>query len=436
MDVLCQDEEAVWLQLKEWVTSNHGMVHPALKSNMTHHRGFPVRGVISTETLWTWTPVLTIPSSLWVDWNTFPQTKTLSLPNTVECQGMHSPTDRDTLKFMAGLALEDKKSTDSFYYPWLRSLPSFADFHSFLPRLMEPSVRKDFAALPFVTAMAKAQEQDTTIKACYQAWQKERNSPVASIDWQDVSKMLSAYRTRAIDGGGGMPFIIPAMDLMNTENGDRANSQWHFASDAFILSTELTGLQAGAELTEEYCPSCSNFVLMAIWGVYLEDNLNDLPEMDTAFCQSHAHSGDRSNFTGSQSSTSLRQVTEAMLDVDSLSSNPSRRAPRCRTEMVEVAEQGPLRCSLARLAWEQCHAEWYARSAPNITQPKTKLKLRGASKTYFGNDFAMLLSQSFIGAVAPKLLSDKSESARRQPTGTLHRSIVQGGMMLSAKGVL
>lgn len=442
VDARRQEDEVVWMQLKEWVISHHGMVHPGLKSNMTYHRGFPVRGIISTESIWSWTSVLTIPRNLWIDRDTFAETKAVSLPDTEVCRRMHAPTDGDALKFVAGLALENKKGSDSFYYPWLRSLPSFADFHSFLPRLMEPTVRSDFAVLPFVTAMVKAQEQDMAIKQCFEAWQTEPNSLVGSVPWQDISTMLSTYRTRALDGGG-MPFMIPAMDLLNTENADKATVHWDIAIDAFTLSTEFGGLHAGAELTEEYCPGCSNFELMAIWGIYLEDNLNDLQDMDTSFCHSNPSSGGVNNFTGSRPSASLRQVTEAMLDIESLSLNSNWRAPRCQTERVMALEQGPLRCSLARLAWEQCHAEWNARSSVNMMQPKVKPKLRGTSNAHIDDAFVTLLSQSFIGAVHPKLLPPNiTKSTQRQPNAgrrssrASQRSIVQGGMMLSSKRVL
>jgi len=427
------------------VISNNGMVHPGLKSNMTYHRGFPVRGIISTESLWSWTSVLTVPRSLWLDRDTFKETKAVSLQHIVECRNMHSDMDEETLKFGAGLALENKKGSGSFYFPWLRSLPSWADFHSFLPRLMEPSLRQDFSALPFVTAMTKVQQQDSAMRDCFQAWQKEPYSVVASITWQETSRMLSVYKTRSIDAGG-LPFMIPAMDLLNTENSEEASAQWDIAHMEFTLSTQLAGLSAGAELTEEYCPSCSNFELMAIWGIFLEDNLNDVGETDTSFCYNSANSTGKSNLTSDQSPVSLRKATEAMLDFKSQSLSSQWRAPRCQPEKVMSSEQGPLRCSLARLAWEQCHVEWNRQdggSSVHLAQSDSRRAING---THIDNDFVTLLSQSHIGAVHQRLLPLKKHSVTkgnlRQPSAartsktSLHRSIAHGGMTLSAKRVV
>lgn len=446
----CKDDEAIWLQLKEWVISNKGMVHPSLKSNMTYHRGFPVRGIITTDSHWSWTSVLTIPRSLWVDIDSFPETTAATLPAV--CTKMHSPSDGDALKLAAGLALENKKGSESFYYPWLRSLPSLADFHSFFPRLMEPAVHKDFAALPLIDAMWQLQQQDAAIHNCFQAWQREPNSLVASLTWDEISAMLANYRTRALDGSGS-PFLIPAMDLMNTENSQNVNTKWSFALEDFTLSTEMAGLQSGAELTEEYCPGCSNFMMMAIWGIFLEDNLNDLDETDTSFCYGDSKSEGMNNTTSGNSSPSLRHAAEEMLDMAHLDSK--WRAPRCRAEKVMESEQGPLRCSLARLAWEQCHADWHTNSwhtnsSMNMMQPKAnvtgfrsgKSSLRGVGKINIDGDFVTLLSQSFIGAVHPKLLPRNSTRSTHQHPGarslrtTSHRSIVQDGMMLSTKRVL
>eukprot|EP00746_Dinoflagellata_sp_MGD_P011119 gnl/MRDRNA2_/MRDRNA2_123224_c0_seq1.p1 gnl/MRDRNA2_/MRDRNA2_123224_c0~~gnl/MRDRNA2_/MRDRNA2_123224_c0_seq1.p1 ORF type:complete len:462 (-),score=65.60 gnl/MRDRNA2_/MRDRNA2_123224_c0_seq1:22-1407(-) len=443
LNVRCKDDEAVWLQLKEWVISNKGTVHPSLKSNMTYHRGFPVRGIITTESHWSWTPVLTVPRSLWIEPTSFPETRDVSLPAV--CTRMHSPSDGDSLRFAAGLALENKKGSESFYYPWLRSLPSFADFHSFFPRLMEPTVQRDFAALPLTAAMWKAQQQDAAIQDCFQAWQKEPSSPVSSLTWDDISAMLCNYRTRSLDAGGS-GFMIPAMDLMNTENSNNVNTQWSFALEDFTLSTEMAGLESGAELTEEYCPGCSNFLMMAIWGIFLEDNLNDLDEADTSFCHGGSNFQGVSNTTSNKSSAmqpSLRYVAEEMLDIPH-HQDSKWRAPRCRAEKVMASEQGPLRCSLARLAWEQCHADWHANSSMNMLQPKeANSKLRGANKISIDGNFVTLLSQSFIGAVHPKLLPCNSSTSTRQHPGasrslrmTSHRSIVQDGMMLSTKRVL
>lgn len=215
----------------------------------------------------------------------------------------------------------------------------------------------------------------------------------------------------------------------------KSNAHWDLAIDTFTLSMEIAGAQAGEELTEEYCSHCSNVEMMAVWGIFLEDNVNAIQKTDTSFCHSTSNSESESNLTRSQSSVSLRKVTEAMLDMKS-TTNSNWRAPRCQAEAVVTSEQGPLRCSMARLAWEHCHAEWNRPDAVNVVQRN----LRGKSNAnQIDEDFVTLISQSFIGAVHPKLLHGNTTKSRfgqppaaRGASSGLHRSINQGGMTLSA----
>merc|ERR1719161_3397614 len=111
--------------------------------------------------------------------------------------------------------------------------------------------------------------------------------------------------------------------------------------------------------------------MMEIWGLYLE--LNENPLQTVADCNTH-HEHTRGKFK------SLREASEAMLDMSGVDKaiKEGWKAPRCREELLSV-EQGPLRCSFARLAFEHCKQEWVylssnvpahdlARSTPNVAE--------------------------------------------------------------------
>eukprot|EP00747_Dinoflagellata_sp_TGD_P013905 gnl/TRDRNA2_/TRDRNA2_123000_c0_seq1.p1 gnl/TRDRNA2_/TRDRNA2_123000_c0~~gnl/TRDRNA2_/TRDRNA2_123000_c0_seq1.p1 ORF type:complete len:128 (-),score=16.72 gnl/TRDRNA2_/TRDRNA2_123000_c0_seq1:32-415(-) len=81
--------------------------------------------------------------------------------------------------------------------------------------------------------------------------------------------------------------------------------------------------------------------MLSVWGIYLEDNPNKVN-------QSNCRNRER-----------LRSSTAWMLEtIDPQKVSHDLTAPRCRESAVQSTKQGPLRCSLARLAWEQCFESW------------------------------------------------------------------------------
>jgi hypothetical protein len=144
------------------------------------------------------------------------------------------------------------------------------------------------------------------------------------------------YKTDAEDDS-----LIPASDLMNT--GMQLNTNYHYNKTHFVVSVKGQ-VAAGAELYDAYCSSCDNKAMMSIWGVYLEDNNNKVQR------------------AGLSCNEKLRNATQSALDHTNARSQREFyqnrwKAPRCKTETFQQS-QGPLRCSLARLAWESCAQVW------------------------------------------------------------------------------
>ena len=102
---------------------------------------------------------------------------------------------------------------------------------------------------------------------------------------------------------------------------------------------------AGSELTNRFCTSdCNNRRMVFKWGIYFETNSNWFDDSDRTWCNNDK----------------LR--SEALLLLDSALSSPSHKAPRCKKKIV--GDQAPLRCSLARLAWEYCSCRWDGKECP------------------------------------------------------------------------
>merc|ERR1719158_2791078 len=101
---------------------------------------------------------------------------------------------------------------------------------------------------------------------------------------------------------------------------------------------------------------------MNIWGVFLEDNTVRIPEDDLKEMQcitkkavSAVALQGGAAAPKQQPAPTIRETAMAALDPDNLRDAVGKAwaAPRCRNDTV-LGLQGPLRCSLARLAWEYC----------------------------------------------------------------------------------
>lgn len=169
---------------------------------------------------------------------------------------------------------------------------------------------------------------------------------------------------------------IPGMDLVNTDAGHKVNTDWSWNDRAVSLRSSAA---AGDQLHESYCFPCDNSVLVNSWGVYFGENQFALEDPEAVDCAASVDSGS----AGSPGVTSLREVTEAALEIGHDQGRDMHAArwasnagddqqpkvlaqwletpPQCRrsvSELVEGQAQGPLRCSLARLAWEYCAWRW------------------------------------------------------------------------------
>lgn len=333
--------------LTEWLNSNGATVHPGMTVGPFEHGGAKIRGVFDSEDLASDTTLLVIPRKLAMELSHFPTFFKADLPSTTNCQkAIGTVESLQGMRFAAAIASEVRKGKASFYYPWLKQLPSLEDFYSFLPVLMEESVYQDYAPLPVMAKVEQMQDDMYIYRKCLEEWKVVEGSPVGQLSWEEFLHALILLNTRSFGLDGGRTLVlVPLADMLNTVANSGLNVQWEHTSDTFTLRAHGP-VASGAELYEGYCNGCNNTVLMNAWGIYLEDNPNR--------CSRGGH------LCLGEKGAHLRSVTEAALQTEG-SASENWLSPRCKANVLKLP-QGPLRCSLARLSWETCAAEWSAES--------------------------------------------------------------------------
>lgn len=396
--------ESAWREMATLITENGGWVHEGLKSNSTLHGGNEVRGVVASESFPGWTTLLRVPQKLLFTLDNFPELQNAALEELTECKAAHERDDLDTMRIAAALALEERKGNASEFNWYLRGLPTLSDFRTFFPRFMETDLLTDFGELPAAKIAQKQQQHDLDIRACFLRWQQVPRSPVSEVHWDEIVEAMSRYRTRGYNNGSNeMAVLVPGADLMNTEKLSRLNVVWKISNGSFSLITNST-VQPGSELYELYCDDCDNSFMMLVWGIYLEDNSNPLKGGPPVDCAARSNGG---------TVKSLQEAAESVLDLDSLPAAQSNgwTAPRCHASSLASYKQGPLRCSLARLAWEYCWQEWRPAAHESGAQPPLALLSKSSqviedSENFDVEEVARHVGRSFIQASQPALVSE------------------------------
>jgi len=331
-------------EVREWLVDNGATVDDGMQSDLFEHGGSKVRGIRTTHELSKGRTLLRIPKKLWLVSSHFPEFSQAQLPSTCEFK---KDTERDDFKFAAALASEAQKGSKSFYYHYLKHLPTLEELQSFLPRMMAAELRSEFAPLPIVAKIEKYQAKDKDMQECFESWRKSDKCPAKDLSWAQVLHALAWIQTRAFTMfhyyfTPDMSALLPGADMLNTAKGTDMNTAWSSTENEFDMRAQGEQVSSGAELHDLYCDTCDNEEMLTRWGVYLEDNPKPVSDSGT--------------ICSGSGSTHLKQVTQASLQ-DSASMKSGQQSPRCRQSALGMP-QGPLRCSLARLAWETCAKAW------------------------------------------------------------------------------
>lgn len=393
---------SAWADATELIRAHRGWVNKGFSGNDTQHGGFTLRGVVADRLMRPGSTVAEIPRSLWITLDSFPKVRDSPIQDTPDCKTANERGDLAILKFAGALALEGRKGLTSKYNLYLRDLPTMNDFEQFHPLFAEPAVFSDFAGLRIMDAVQDRRKWDEVMKHCFYSWKKVSQSPVADLDWSEVMLALMRIRTRNFDSSDyasqdGSGVLVPALDLLNTERSDKVNAEYMIirrspgdvSRDVFKIKVVGNGVAEGGELYDEYCHGCDNSYMLFSWGVYLENNLNNTWHYG-ADCRASSHSdGDAGTST---SADRLLRSTRDMLSLDNaaMAHASGWTAPRCREDKIRSSgssRQGPLRCSLARLAWEECHVQWMQKDRKQVlaTRVSEVTQKTGATHAFLGS---------------------------------------------------
>jgi hypothetical protein len=349
------DGNADWNAMKAWLTSEGAFIHDGIEGGkMMPHGGYEIRSMVATTAFPDVTTLLTIPRDVAIETRNHPEIHNAPLKDLRGCK-MLEETYVEEVRLAGIIAIETQKGSQSKYSMYLQQLPSLADYQSFHPRFMEATLREEFAELPVVRGAKEQQARDVKFKQCFQDWKDMSGSPVAMLSWQELLLGLTHLQNRMISAQGSW-FMIPGMDLVNTDPR-RVNTQWQLVhlgaekGEHFALSGYA--IEPGQEVFVDYCSDCDNQDMLLKWGVYLEDNPN---ELEYEHASVHCAAKPEGNSTGV---LSFREVTESLLNMKDLDNarEAGWRSPRCDSQKLGAAQSG-LRCSMARLAFESCVDQW------------------------------------------------------------------------------
>lgn len=274
------------------------------------------------------------------------------------------------------LARELRNGDASLWAPWLRLLPTLDDLRSSLPSFAGPSVLADFGALPMLRVLGAAKAKRTEdLLECFKAMQRTPQSPLTNLTSDDLLLALGLKASRKHKVLAAAP-LFPGLDLFNTAELHRLNTEVKIKDDVVELRTSRL-VQAGNELYARYHSRMDNEFMLFSWGVFFEENPNELNTLERVECTPSGSLGSRANPVAS----SLLETTITMLeDYQATATLASTwKAPRCRLAATDSADQGPLRCSLARLAWERCSEEWGYAGRPHQSRRSEDLGSHGAA---------------------------------------------------------
>lgn len=342
------DTKSAWLELSQWLDNKGGWVQSSIKSDFTNHGGAMIRGLVLTTSSFMGTTLIEVPRHLWLELSFWPEIEKASLAHHSTCNDL-SDSEMHRLKFASGLALESRKGNASEHSTYLRHLPQLNEYKSFHPSFMNAQLQEDFRSLPVVEFAKRTQEDEARMKACFMSWKNDPQSSVKHVNFEEVESGLSHLRNRGFIVENH-PLMVPVLDLINTEQSELVNADVHFNMDVVSLVVSSTWLGNTDELLYGYCQTCDNDVMLSQWGVFLESNANSLPTDHKVDCQgTRAATNTSSGHTGN-----LQKAASSALDLQQYQEG---MVPRCKADTFK-SEQGPLRCSLARLAWEYCGQSW------------------------------------------------------------------------------
>eukprot|EP00747_Dinoflagellata_sp_TGD_P151402 gnl/TRDRNA2_/TRDRNA2_177207_c2_seq36.p1 gnl/TRDRNA2_/TRDRNA2_177207_c2~~gnl/TRDRNA2_/TRDRNA2_177207_c2_seq36.p1 ORF type:complete len:359 (+),score=26.17 gnl/TRDRNA2_/TRDRNA2_177207_c2_seq36:418-1494(+) len=322
------------------------------------------------------------------------------------------------------MAAQARQKEGSKWHPYLRMLPSLEEYRAKIPQYAEAPLLADFAELPvmqrntYFTTGALLDNDPHLLQTCIEALQSEGWPELQELSLPDVALAARHFQDRAHGDEQNKGWMLPVLDLLNTAEAERINTQRKFFNGQLQVRTSMF-VPKGHELFNTYYP-LPNLHLVGFYGLFLDSNSHPwgskgmmskmlvhdlgLPNVD---CYARVgRNGTRS---------SLKEVTDAALE---RRWEPHMVAPRCREEVLST-NQGPARCSLARLAWELCGDTWYPKT--QTLRSKTNALIAERRSRERQELYELQLKAEALNGSSRSMEShaDRAEDVQRKPNQTL-----------------
>jgi len=322
--------EKDWTEVADYLRMGGATISSDVSLGLREHGGALIRSLVATRDIPEGTRLFSVPKKLMITLDNYPDL----LAAEPACSAAVGSWRLQSLKEIVAVAMENQRGSNL----WLKQMPSLTEFQAFHPVLARLQVQRDFQQLPLMERMhgKNAMEGQQLNKSCFDTWKRSSEAPpgLPGIDWDtDMQQALASWQSRQYGSRRTKYNRMVPPDFANCTYADGVNMEYFTdESDTWSFWTKRE-VKAGEELFENYC-SRDNEKNMESFGVYLEDNPAKPPTVDESACRA------------------LQPLIQKSLDAPS--PGTTARVPKCKATTSSDPDQGPLRCNLARLAYEQC----------------------------------------------------------------------------------
>jgi len=322
--------EKDWTEVANYLRVGGATISSDVSMGLREHGGILIRGLVATRDIPKSTKLFSVPKKLMITLDNYPDL----LAAEPACSSTVGSSRLQSLKEIVAVALEKQRGNNL----WLKQMPSLTEFQEFHPVLAGLRVQRDFQWLPLMERMhgKNARDGQQLDKSCFDSWKRSSAAPpgLSGVNWgADMQLALASWQSREYGSLRTKYNRMVPPDFANCTYADGVNMEY-FCDESDTWSFWTTrDVKAGEELFEDYC-SRDNEKNMESFGVYLEDNPTKPPTLDGSACRA------------------LQPMIQKSLDAP-LPGNTAR-VPKCKVTISSDPDQGPLRCNLARLAYEQC----------------------------------------------------------------------------------
>ncbi|CAE7945001.1 unnamed protein product [Symbiodinium sp. KB8] len=393
------ERQEKWEALVAWIHSRGGYVHTNLELTDVHHGGIRMTGLATSAPIPEDTIVMELPPETLLNLkllSTMPEYSAFAgaMPNCTLTRGLQRSLRQ--LKAMTLLAVERSKGRESDFVAYFDLLPSRAEQEESDLFFAGESILEDFAMLPVVNFWRRIQkDQYQELESCFHILRGLLDG--VEVEWKDVEGLLRIHGSRHFNAKpADVEFLAPAADMVNTGRPEQLNLSPSLlmsspeAPEATLRLTASRFVAPGEELITSYFDSLDNEDVLFRWNMYLEGNPEILDASDEPCFDEQ----------GTLPSATLSMLEPVMQEFS---------VPRCKAAAMS-SFQGPLRCSLARLAFELCGHPWTSGERPRARGPTGA---KGERVAAYSIMHAMILRNRGDRTGATAVLRSLAERAER-----------------------